>query len=104
MLLKVVLRNKSYLKDLKIWYRLSSSSTQNDAALNVRLPASLRKAYLNANSSKVIETLVKVDPTKNFFFRNLEDIRVELEVTVRNGGDEGTNTQGKYGRAVHYAP
>jgi hypothetical protein len=82
-----------------VWYRLKSQESD----LNVVLPSSSRKAYLNAKNQRVIETFVKVDPTKAHFFRNVAALQVELEVTVRNanGTDDPQNRDAV--RRVHYA-
>ena len=45
------------------------------------------------------ETLQKIDPTKPYFFKNLENLHIELDVTVR---DTKTGNQGGI-RKVHYA-
>jgi|APSaa5957512535_1039671.scaffolds.fasta_scaffold130893_2 hypothetical protein len=71
-------------KDLKIWYRLGIKNPQVEGSLNVPLAVSARKTYLNAKNQKIVETLTKIDPSVPFFFKNLDDITVELETTVRN--------------------
>ena len=98
-LLRVLLTNKSTDKDLKVWYRLKSQESNP----NVVLPFSSRKAYLNAKNQRVIETFVKVDPTKPYFFKEVNALKVELEVTVRNsnGADDPQNRDSM--RRVHNA-
>jgi hypothetical protein len=96
-LLRVLLVNKSNEKDLKIWYRL----TADGAGANVALPVSARKTYLLANSSKVIDTFIKIDPTLAHFFTDTSAIKVDLEVTVRNA--QGGAQDGGHARRVHYA-
>lgn len=83
MLLKVLLTNKSDEQDLKVLYRLTPGP-QGEAGLNVALPASMTEMFLNTKASKVVELLVKVDPSKSYFCKKIEDIKVELESTVRN--------------------
>jgi hypothetical protein len=100
-LLKVQLTNKSQDKDLKVWYRLTPGQ-QGEAGLNVTLPASMRKTYLNTKTQKVIELLVKIDPSKPYFFQSMENIKVEIEATVRNTS-MGLQDRGNAGRRVHYA-
>ena len=99
-LLKVQLTNKSDDKDLKVWYRLTPGH-QGEAGLNVALPASMRKTYLNTKTQKVIELLVKIDPSKPYFFKSMENIKVEIEATVRNTS-VGYQGSGNAGRRVHY--
>ena len=74
-----------------------------ESDLNVVLPASSRKAYLNAKNQRVIETFVKVDPTKAYFFKNVDAIQVELQVTVRNNGGADDPQNRDAVRRVHYA-
>lgn len=76
--------NKSPTKDLKIWYRLWLKHPEDTASQNVALAVSLRKTYLNAKNQKQVLTLVKIDPSVPFFFKNMADLQVELEATVRN--------------------
>lgn len=75
--------NKTEDKDLKVWYRLAPGP-QGEAGLNVALPLSMKKTYLSTKSSRVMELLVKVDPSKQYFCKSIADIKVELESTVRN--------------------
>jgi len=97
-----LLTNKTNDKDLKIWYRFRPGP-QGEAGLNVALPASRRKTYLNAKCSKVAQLLVKVDPTQPYFIKSMEDMKVELDVTIRNA-QTGAQDRGNAGRRVHYAP
>jgi len=97
-LMRVILVNKSETEDVKVWYRLA---TKNAAGANVSLPHSSRKAYLSAKNQRPIESLIKIDPTKDFFFDNMDDVQVELQVTVKDQED-AAGGRGKYGRRVHY--
>lgn len=99
-LMRVLLTNKSETEDIKVWFRLG---TKNDAGANVRLPLSSKKAYLSARSQTIIETYLKVDPTKNYFFENMADVQVELQATIKDHKDT-TGTRGKYAKRVHYQP
>jgi len=56
---------------------------------------------LYAKNTKIVETLMKIDPTKPFFFENVEDIQVELEAIVRN--EEGPTVTSSTAKRVHYA-
>jgi len=94
-----LLTNKSDDKDLKVWYRLTPGP-QGEEGLNVALPVSMKKTYLNTKASKVIELLVKVDPSQPYFCQNIQDIKVELESTVRN---TSVGYQDRGQRRVHYA-
>jgi len=64
----------------------------------------MRKYYLARKNQRTAETFVKIDPTKNYFFKNIDDIKVELDVVVRNtsAGEMQSNT-GSGGRRVQYA-
>lgn len=109
-MLKVVLTNKSTDKDLKVWYRLATKSDPTAEAvagrrLNLGLRHSMRKYYLARKNQRTAETFVKVDPTKNYFFESIDDIRVELEIVVRNTSGGGVqSTLGSGARRVQYAP
>ena len=94
-----MLTNKTNDKDLKVWYRFIPGP-QGEAGLNVALPASWRKAYVNAKAARATQLLVKVDPTQPYFIKSIEDMKVELDVTIRNGGG-GAQDRGQ--RRVHYA-
>jgi hypothetical protein len=91
-LLKVLMTNKSQTKDLKIWYRLCLKHPEDADSQNVTLAVSSRKTYLNAKNQKQVLTLVKIDPSVPYFFKNIEELQVELETTVRNpdGPEAGT--------------
>jgi len=96
-LLKVVLTNKSTEKDLKVWYRLAAKTTASSTegnGLNLALRESMRKYYLARKNQRTAETFVKIDPTKNYFFKSTDDIKVELDVVVRNtsAGEMQSNT------------
>jgi hypothetical protein len=71
MLLRVVLTNKTDAKDLKVWYRLAAKCSPSK--VNFPLAASFRKVHLYAKNTKVAETVMKIDPTKDHFFENLEE-------------------------------
>jgi hypothetical protein len=97
----VVLTNKTQDKDLKVWYRLGAKATCAPASLNLALPVSTRKTYLYAKNQKIIETFVKIDPSKPFFFAKMEDIQVELEAVVRN--DDGPQAKTSDSKRVDYS-
>lgn len=99
-LLRVVLTNKSQDKDLKVWYRLGVVNPADTGALNVTLAIAARKAHLHAKNSKVVETLTKVDPNLSFFFKDMEQIKIDLETTVRS--QDGIVRSGT-AKKVHYA-
>jgi len=48
----------------------------------------------------VIETILKIDPTKPYFFKDMNDINVDLDVIVRNAEAPQDRAAG---RRVHYA-
>lgn len=98
-LMRVLLTNKSETEDIKVWYRLG---TKNGAGANVRLPLSSKKAYISARSQTIIETYIKIDPTKDYFFENMAEVEVELQATVKDQKETG-GTRGKQKR-VHYQP
>lgn len=89
--------NKSEVDDVKVWFRLG---TKNAAGANVTLPLSARKAHIGANRV-VVENLLKVDPTKEYFFSDMADLEVDLQATVRDL-KETTGARGKYAKRVHY--
>lgn len=93
--------NKSQTKDLKIWYRLRLKHPEDAASQNVALAVSSRKTYLNAKNQKQVLTLVKIDPSVPFFFKNIEDLQVELEATVRN--PDGPEASAGAARRVQHA-
>jgi hypothetical protein len=69
---------------VKVWYRLShvsESDPSKASELNVHLPHSLRKVTLNPNAKKFTESVMKIDPSKDFFISNLSDLKLEIEVT-----------------------
>lgn len=82
-LLKVVMTNKSQDKDLKVRFRLATQN-ENQDGLNITLKESSKKAYLARKNQRIIETITKIDPSKPYFFKDVKDIKVELEVIVRN--------------------
>lgn len=100
-LLKVVMTNKSQDKDLKIWYRLRVKDPEAAAALNVELALSARKTYLNAKNQKIVLTLLKVDPSVPYFVKDMKDLNVELDITVRN--PDGPQANSGAARRVQHA-
>lgn len=99
-LMKVLLTNKSDTEDIKVWYRLH---TKNAAGANVALPVSSRKAYLGAKGATIVETLLKIDPTKAYFFENLADVEVQLEATTKEQAQaSGFGMRGVGKKQVHY--
>jgi len=98
-LMRVLLTNKSETEDIKVWYRLG---TKNQAGANVRLPLSSKKAYISAKSQTIIETYIKIDPSKEFF-ENMAELEVELLATIKDQ-KEAEGTRGKYPKRVHYQP
>ena len=99
-LLKVVLTNKTQDKDLKVWYRLGTKASAS-SEVNVALSVSSRKAYLYAKNQKIIETLVKIDPSKPFFFADINDIQIELDAVIRNPEGHQTGSGGATGGGQH---
>ena len=69
-LLRVMIINKSQDTDVKVWYKLSYKGED----INVKLPTSKRKTYLSSKNIRLMETLQKIDPTKPYFFKNLENL------------------------------
>lgn len=55
---------------------------------------------MSTKRSSVMELLLKVDPSKPYFCKNIKDIRIELESTVRNTGG---SMQERGQRSVRYA-
>ena len=68
-------------KDVKIWYKISSKSGNEDN-VNVVLPVSRRKVHLSAGHRRLSESLRIKDPSKGYFFKDVNDIKIEMEVTV----------------------
>jgi hypothetical protein len=95
----VVLTNKTPEKDLKVWYRLAVKDSCESSAINVPLYTAARKARLYAKNCKIVETLTKIDPTKPFFLRDIKDLRVELDASVRNEEPPAASAA----KRVHYA-
>jgi hypothetical protein len=44
--------------------------------------------------------VIKIDPTKPYFFKNMSDIKLEVEAVVRS--DESPQTTGAGGKRVHH--
>jgi hypothetical protein len=88
---------------LKVWYKLSVD-TKDSSDINVNLPISMRKTYLNGNTQmKIIELLVKVDPSKDYFIRDLDKIKIDLEVTQKNLVTSYQESRGTGPKQVTYA-
>lgn len=69
---------------MKVWYRLSHASESDPSKaseLNAYLPRSHRKVTLNPNAKKFTQCVMKIDPSKDFFFSDLADLKLEIEVT-----------------------
>ena len=96
----MVVTNKTLDKDLKVWYRLGLKASADREKVNVNLSASTRKTYLYSRNQKIIETLLKVDPTKPWFL-DFADVEIELEARVRN--EEAPQATIANVRQVHYA-
>lgn len=79
--LRVHLDFKLPNRDVKVWYKLSSKSGNADN-LNVVLPESKRKVHLTSGHKKLCESLRIKDPSKGYFFKDLNDVKVEMEVTI----------------------
>ena len=63
--------NKTQDTDVKVWYKLSYKGEDD---INVKLASSKRKTYLSSKNIRLMETLQKIDPTKPYFFKNLENL------------------------------
>lgn len=94
------MQNKTQDKDLKVWYRLAATDSSEASSRNVALANTSRKVYLYSKNNKIVETLIKVDPTKPFFFKSPADFKVELDVTVRN--EETHQAASLNAKRVHY--
>jgi len=46
----------------------------------------MTKIYLNGGHSRLGCILMKIDPTKPFFFENMDNVKVALEIKERNTG------------------
>lgn len=95
-LMKVLLTNKSDSEDIKVWYRLH---TKNAGGANVPLACSSKKAYIGVKGSTIVETLLKIDPTKEYFFENMADVEVQLLATTKEQ-KQAAGVRGK--KQVHY--
>jgi ribosomal protein S10 len=104
-LLKVVATNKSTDKDLKVWFNLGSKSAVDKDNQNFEMRTSHRKFYLARKNQRIVEHILKIDPTKPFFFKNIDDIKVDLDVVVRNAETTQNSPVLPYtgGKRVHYA-
>lgn len=78
--LRVHLDFKETNKDVKVWYKISSKSGNEDN-INVVLPETRRKVHLSHGHRKLCESLRIKDPSKGYFFKDLDDIKIDLEVT-----------------------
>ena len=81
LLLRVQIESKESGKDVKVWYKISSKSGNADN-INVVLPETRRKVHLTAGHKKLCESLRIKDPSKGYFFKDINDIKIDLEVTV----------------------
>jgi hypothetical protein len=64
----------------------------------------MRKTYLNGNiKMKIIELLVKVDPSKDYFIKDLDKIKIDLEVTQKNSVTSYQESRGTGPKQVTYA-
>lgn len=81
--LRVQIDFKERNKDVKVWYKISSKSGNEDN-INVVLPVTRRKVHLNHGHRKLCESLRIKDPSKGYFFKDKDDIKIEMEVIVRN--------------------
>lgn len=82
LLLRVKLDFKVKDKDVKIWYKIKSKSG-NDDNINVWLPESYRKVHLSADHRRLSESLLIKDPSKGYFFKDIDDIDVDMKVIVQ---------------------
>ena len=81
---RVLIENKLANQEVKVWYRLAHASESDPSkagGLNAYLPKSFRKVILNPNGKKFAQCVMKIDPSKDFFFENLSDLKLEIEVT-----------------------
>lgn len=81
--LRVQVDFKERNKDVKFWYKISSKSGNEDN-INVILPETRRKVHLSHGHKKLCESIRIKDPSKGYFFKDKDDIKIELEVIVRN--------------------
>ena len=81
LLLRVKLDFKETNKDVKIWYKLTSKSGNMDN-INVHLSQSMRKVHLSSGHRRLSESLLIKDPSKGYFFKDKDDIKIEMQVTV----------------------
>lgn len=82
LLLRVKLDFKVQDKDVKIWYKIKSKSNNPDN-INVWLPESYRKVHLSNGHRRLSESLLIKDPSKGYFFKDKDDIEVDMTVTVQ---------------------
>lgn len=75
------------------------------AAPNVELRSAMTKMYLNGGHARLGCILMKIDPTKPFFFENMDDVKVALEIKERNTGlySAGNRTYGNTNTSSGYA-
>lgn len=82
LLLRVKLDFKATDKDVKIWYKIKSKSNNPDN-INVWLPESYRKVHLSSGHRRLSESLLIKDPSKGYFFKDKDDIEVDMKVTIQ---------------------
>jgi hypothetical protein len=82
LLLRVKLDFKAQDKDVKIWYKIKSKSDNADN-INVWLPESYRKVHLSSGHRRLSESLLIKDPSKGYFFKDKDDIEIDMKVTVQ---------------------
>lgn len=64
----------------------------------------MTKIYLNGGHSRLGCILMKIDPTKPFFFENMDNVKVALEIKERNTGlySAGNRTYGNANKGTTY--
>lgn len=82
LLLRVKLDFKAMNKDVKIWYKIKSKSDNPDN-INVWLPESYRKVHLSSGHRRLSESLLIKDPSKGYFFKDKDDIMIDMKVTIQ---------------------
>ena len=79
-----MITNKSKDQDLKVRFRVEQK--EGATAPNVELRTAMTKMYLNGGHARLGCIFMKIDPTKPYFFPNMDDVSVALEVKERNTG------------------
>lgn len=67
---------------MKIWYKIKSKSDNPDN-INVWLPESYRKVHLSSGHRRLSESLLIKDPSKGYFFKDKDDIEIDMKVTIQ---------------------